>query len=243
MQENSACQALEHNKPIHSPGRPSPSVFSEIVPAASRVPKRKQATLVEVVEKAKKYDPKSARAQELNHAVTHYIVKDMQPFYCVERSGFKHLVNVLDPKYQIPSRKHFSKYEIPKLYNEVIGIVKPEVQRARYFAASTDLWSSKANHPYLSFTVHFISKSWDLNSYCLDTVPIFEDHTGQNLADAIQDILANWELKPEDLVGTTTDNGSNFIAAFNLLDWPRISCFGHNLDLAINKVLKIHRID
>jgi len=51
------------------------------------------------------------------------------------------------------------------------------------------------------------------------------------------------ELKPEDLVGTTTDNGLNFIAAFNLLDWPRISCFGHNLDLAINKVLKIHRID
>jgi len=31
------------------------SVFSEIVPTASRVPKRKQATLVEVVEKAKKY--------------------------------------------------------------------------------------------------------------------------------------------------------------------------------------------
>ena len=42
--------------------------------------------------------------------------------------------------------------------------------------------------------------NWDLNSYCLDTVPIFEDHTGQNLADAIQDILASWELKPEDLV-------------------------------------------
>ena len=71
------------------------------------------------------------------------------------------------------------------------------------------------NHPNLSFTVHSINKSWDLNSYCLDTVPIFEDHTGQNLADAIQDIHANWELKPEDLVRTTTENGSNFIAAFN----------------------------
>ena len=33
-----------------------PSIFSEIVPTASCVPKRKQATLVEVVEKAKKYD-------------------------------------------------------------------------------------------------------------------------------------------------------------------------------------------
>jgi len=33
-----------------------PSVFSEIVPTASCVPRRKQATLVEVVEKAKKYN-------------------------------------------------------------------------------------------------------------------------------------------------------------------------------------------
>jgi len=144
-----------------------PSVFSEIVPTASRVPKRRQATLVEVVETAKKYDPKSTRAQELSRAVTHYIAKDMQLFCCVERSGFKHLVNVLDLKYQIP---HFSKYEIPRLYNEVKGIVKPEVQRARYFAASTDLWCSKANHPYLSFTVCFISKKLGfellLSQYC-----------------------------------------------------------------------------
>ena len=72
---------------------------------------------------------------------------------------------------------------------------------------------------------------------------MFEDHTGQNLADTFRDILANWELKSENLVGTTTDNGSNFVLAFNLLEWPRISCFGHNLDIAINKALALDRVN
>ena len=82
-----------------------------------------------------------------------------------------------------------------------------------------------------------------MQSFCLDTVPLFDDHTGQNIADTVIDVLSNWELKDENLVATTTDNGSNYVAAFkNVLKWPRISCFGHNLDLAINKSLAISHI-
>ena len=37
----------------------------------------------------------------------------------------------------------------------------------------------------MTLTVHFIDKTWNLQSFCLDTVPIFADHTGQNIADAM----------------------------------------------------------
>ena len=67
------------------------------------------------------------------------------------------------------------------------------------------------------------------------------DHTGQNLAEAFQDVLGNWNLSQDKLV-FTTDNGSIFISAFDLLELPRLSCFGHNLDLAINKALQINRV-
>ena len=33
-------------------------------------------------------------------------------------------------------------------------------------------------------------------------------------------------------VVATTDNGSNMIAAFSILNFFRLSCFGHSLDLA-----------
>ena len=49
----------------------------------------------------------------------------------------------------------------------------------------------------------------------------------------------NWNLTPDRLVVTTTDNGSNFIAGMDLMGWTRLSCFGHNLDLAINHALSV----
>ena len=219
-----------------------PDVYASIAPTSShgKTKRKVQPTLTQFIEKGKKYDPKSQRVQELNRAIARYIAKDMQPFHTVERQGFREMVHALDPMYELPSRKYFSTTEIPKLYMDVKeSIVKPAVQNAQYFSASTDLWTSCSNHPYLSFTIHFLTKDWELKSYCLDTVPLFEDHTGQNLADALQDILANWELKAESLVVTTTDNGSNFVLAFQLLEYPRLSCFGHNLDLAINKSLQL----
>ena len=36
----------------------------------------------------------------------------------------------------------------------------------------------------------------------------------------------------------TTDNGANMISAANILEWQRLSCFGHNLNLAVTNSLK-----
>ena len=37
---------------------------------------------------------------------------------------------------------------------------------------------------------------------------MFEDHTGQNIADAIVDMLDIWDLETSKLIATTTDNGA-----------------------------------
>ena len=89
----------------------------------------------------------------------------------------------------------------------------------------------------MTLTVHFTDKTWNLQSFCHNTVPMFADHTGENIADAILDIFDNWQLSKDRLVATTTDSGSNIVAVFNNLNLLRISCLGHNLDLAIKKSL------
>ena len=40
----------------------------------------------------------------------------------------------------------------------------------------------------------------------------------------------------------TADNGSNVVVAFRKIAVLRVSCFGHNLDLAIKKVLSFPRV-
>jgi len=108
------------------------------------------------------------------------------------------------------------------LYSEVKDDLCVKLKDAEFFAATTDLWTSGASHPYLSYTIHFITRDWSLESFCLDTVPLFEDHTGQNIREGIQDILMNWNLTPDSLVATTTDNGSNFIAGMDCMGWTRL---------------------
>ena len=66
--------------------------------------------------------------------------------------------------------------------------------------------------------MHCIDKEWNLRSFNLETTPMFKDHTGVNIYDALTDILENWNLPLEKLACVTTDNRSNFIAALSEQD-------------------------
>ena len=57
------------------------------------------------------------------------------------------MMSKLDPRYVLPSRKHFVEHEIPQLYSEVNEtVVLPRFQVAKHFFATTDLWMSNSNH-------------------------------------------------------------------------------------------------
>ena len=175
--------------------------------------------------------------------MAYFIAKDEQPFYTVEKPGFRALVAKLNPRYELPGRKYFVEHQFPHLYNELKeNIVIPRLAQASHFAVTTDLWTSNSNSPLMSFTIHFIDSNWHLQSLCLDTVAIFQDHTGKNIAEAFQDVLGNWGLSISRVVATTTDNGSNFVAAFAMLQCEWLSCFGHNLNLAVMKAVNIDRV-
>ena len=73
-----------------------------------------------------------------------------------------------------------------------------------FYSATTDLWTSGSNDPFITFTVHFIDNCWHLCSNCLSTALILDDHTGENVKDAIIEILSDWKLDISKLVAITT---------------------------------------
>ena len=95
--------------------------------------------------------------------------------------------------------------------------------------------------PYISYKTHFIDSSWELRSRCLQTQFLPQDHTGENIADALDSTLESWNLAQNKQVRLTTDSGSNIINAMRQLKWTRLACFGHNLHLAITKSIKDDR--
>ncbi|XP_077061931.1 plexin domain-containing protein 1 isoform X3 [Siphateles boraxobius] len=88
--------------------------------------------------------------------------------------------------------------------------------------------------PYMSLTIHYITADWTLQSKCLETRYIPQNHTANVLAEALQFALADWELDERKMACITTDNGANIVAAIRNLGWPWLNCFGHNLHLAVS---------
>lgn len=182
------------------------------------------------------YEKTSKRYKEITEAITYCLAKDMMPMRTVEKPGFVHLVNKLDRRYEIPSRKYFSQEAIPNLYNTLTSEVKSELSQVKYFASTTDLWSSRTTEPYMSFTVHFITEDFEMKARCLETMYFPESHTGENIAKALREVLARWGLDEKQQICITTDNGANVVkAVVQDNGWMRLQCFGHRLHLAIGK--------
>ena len=196
-----------------------------------------QPTLMETITRCQPYEKKGKRYAELTNAVTYCIAKDSLPIHTVERTGFKAMLRAFDSRYEIPSRNYFSRTALPSLYSSTKEKVTAEIQQVRFFSATTDMWSSIGLKPYMSYTIHFIDKEWTLQSRCLQAQFFPESHTGENIAEAMLNALDSWNLKVENQVCLTTDNGSNIVKAARDLGWCRLSCFGHNLRLAVTKAL------
>ncbi len=64
-----------------------------------------QSTLIEAITKAQPYKNDSNKEKELDALVVRMIVEDLQPLSVVKDKEFKRLVNGLNPRYGLPSRR------------------------------------------------------------------------------------------------------------------------------------------
>ena len=135
------------------------------------------------------------------------------PLSVIDKPAFREMLNKFDPQYEPPSRKYLSDTAVPTMYQQMRSAVAIKVQGTTFFSATTDLWSSSASQPYLSYTVHFINDDSQLCTRCLQTVFCPEDHTGENLAESLQDTLIIWGLDASKQVCLTTNCGSNIMSA------------------------------
>ena len=135
----------------------------------------------------------------------------MMPMSTVEKDGFKKLINVLDQRYNLPGRKYFSKTALPRLYEECQGNLEIQLGCVKYFATTTDLWSSRTSEPCMSLTIHFVDEQWALQSRCLQTAYFPEDHTAEIISQGLEDALASWGLSEDRQMCITTDNRANLV--------------------------------
>ncbi|XP_057181274.1 E3 SUMO-protein ligase ZBED1-like [Triplophysa rosa] len=206
-------------------------------------PSTTQTTIKGTLFNAIPYSPCSQRHKEITEAITYHLAKDMCPLATVSNDGFKNMIAMLDKRYNIPSRNHFTKVALPSLYTKCRLEIEREIRSIEYFASTTDLWSSRTAEPYLSLTVHFIDSDFAMKSKLLQTSFFPQAHTGELIAAGLKEAISAWGLLEERLVCITTDNAANMIRAASVNNWTRLHCFGHRLHLAIENAMKDSRMD
>ena len=95
------------------------SQHSEVYKTLAQETLENSAIVKDVSESHKEFgklDENSLRAKDLTNAIARMIVLACQPFSIVSDTGFRNLLNIAEPRYQIPEPTVFSETLIPELY-------------------------------------------------------------------------------------------------------------------------------
>ena len=166
------------------------------------------------------------------------IALNNQPFSLVEDIGFVQLLQVLEPRYSVPSRKYLVEKILPVVHDEVMSWVKYEIQGVIHFSFTTDVWSaSTSGCSLLSLTAHWLTKLFDKKSTVLHVQPLQESHTGEYLGVVYKRMLDQWEISIDKVHLVLWDNTENMAKAMREASLPSLGCFAHSLRLVEDGVL------
>jgi len=164
------------------------------------------------------------------------IARDLQPISIVEDRGFIALLKILDPRYQIPSRKKMMECTINNMYAECKAKVMTKLQHANHVILTTDMWTSRSIEAYLTVTCHFID-NWQMQDFVLETCHFSVQHTADNISAELKRIAEEWGITQK-VLAVVTDNGANMVAAVHKAGWRHYPCFAHTLNLVVKDAIK-----
>ncbi|GBP91861.1 Zinc finger BED domain-containing protein 1 [Eumeta japonica] len=100
-------------------------------------------------------------------------------------------MNILKPKYQIPSRKYMSEVVIPEVYIKVKNAVRAEIAKAKAISITsitTDIWTCTNNLlGFFSYTAHWLDEEFGLQHRVLQMSHFRRPHTADNIRSVLSD--------------------------------------------------------
>ncbi|CAG8840183.1 9086_t:CDS:2, partial [Racocetra persica] len=146
-----------------------------------------------------------------------WIVSDTLPFSTVESKALIALLHFLNTTLELPSRE-----TIKSIVQNSFISMRSDVQALfgqifSNISITLDIWTSRANMPFLGITAHWINSNWNLKKILVDMCMLLHPHTGENIETKLESILATFNITTK-IICATTDSGSNVISAIRLLN-------------------------
>lgn len=179
----------------------------------------------------------TSKSKELDKQLLKLVASDYLAFSIVENEEFKKFVNLLNPSYNLPSRKTMSQNLLVQMYNDVHDKVKNILDCAVAMCVTTDGWTSMTTDSYIALTAHFIDDECIMRSVLLDCFNFNDRHTSENLLNEINRVLIKWGIQDK-IIAVVTDNAANVTAAVRQGGWKHLPCLAHSLNLVVQSGLK-----
>ena len=173
----------------------------------------------------KKYNAKDHQQVQTTKAVVSFIAGNLLPLSTVDSPHFHDLMETLNPRYQVPSRKHLSTKLLPEKKAEIQEKVKISLQKAEMICVTVDLWSSRQMKSYFGITAHYIT-DWCLQSVMLACSRFRGSHTGDAIYEEYEKIMALFQISNK-VSFIISDSASNMTKAFSL---PGFEEYDDNLE-------------
>ena len=124
--------------------------------------------------------PLQASQKNLDEAIVEFLAESNVAFRVVDLDSFKKMFSFLNNKVKIRSQRFYSKMvttksdEMRKDLYSIIEFLRDELVTVSF---TSDLWTSVNSDSYISLTMHFISRGWNLYRFCPYAKPFPERHT------------------------------------------------------------------
>ncbi|KAJ4924591.1 hypothetical protein JOQ06_003544, partial [Pogonophryne albipinna] len=147
--------------------------------------------------------------------------------------GFRRLIEHIEPRYSLPSRRHLADVCLPVVANHIHELLATDITAISF---TTDIWSSDVSiTSMLSLTAQWIDKDFKLQKILLHSQEFRGSHTAQSISLAFANMFDTWHIDRPKVHAIVSDNARNMTKAMEEGNLSGIRCMAHTLQLAVNE--------
>ena len=162
----------------------------------------------------KKYSPSDRKQAQFLDNLPIFVAASLQSLTVVEDKNFQNMINDIDERIVIPSRKHLSTVLIPNKADDIHQKLSSLLSETQDLSLTVDIWSNRQMRSFIGITAHFIH-DWKLQTAMLACKRFQGRHTADNIVAQYEETVNEFKIS-EKVTHVTSDNAANMVMAFNL---------------------------
>ena len=152
---------------------------------------------------------------KITRALVDVIAGNLLPFSLVESEEFAALMNVLELRYNLLSRKSMSS----KLINDRKQYIEDKLCATfgsiDKVSVTVEIWTNRIMHSFLGVTVHYI-ENWKLKRGLLSCKEFLGRHTSENIVNNFDEVIETFHLRNK-VSHVVSDSASNMTKTFEVI--------------------------